>query len=79
MQTSYKIILACGLAIISFSSVSGQDCATQIIPPVLSEAARASMEEKRAAAAADYEKAPKTTSWTCSFVTFDSNTSLHKE
>ena len=58
MQTSYKIILACGLAIISFSSVSGQDCATQIIPPVLSEAARASMEEKLAAAAADYEKAP---------------------
>ncbi len=58
MQTSYKIILCCGLAIISFSRLLGQDCATQIIPPVLSEAARASMEEKRAAAAADYEKAP---------------------
>ena len=79
MQTFNKIILCCGLAIISFSSVLGQECATQIVPPVLSEAARTSMEEKRAAAKADYEKAPKTTSWTCSFVTFDSNTSLHKE
>ncbi|MDX2067122.1 MAG: hypothetical protein SFV55_01790 [Haliscomenobacter sp.] len=58
MQTSYKIILACGLAIISFSSVSGQDCATQIVPPVLSVAARTSMEEKLATAKAGYELAP---------------------
>jgi len=58
MQTFNKIILCCGLAIISFSKIQGQDCATQIIPPVLSEAARASMEEKRAAAKAAYELAP---------------------
>ena len=58
MQTSSKIILCCGLAIISLSGVLGQDCATQIVPPVLSEAARASMEEKRAAAKAAYEIAP---------------------
>ena len=58
MQTVNQIILCCGLAIISFSRVQGQDCSTQIVPPVLSEAARASMEEKRAAAKAAYEIAP---------------------
>lgn len=58
MQTSYKIILTCGLAIIRFSSVSGQDCAPQIVPPVLSEAVRTSMEEKLATAKAGYELAP---------------------
>lgn len=58
MQTSSKIILCCGLAIICFSRVPAQDCATQIVPPVLSEAARASMEEKRTAAKAAYELAP---------------------
>ena len=58
MQTSYKIILACGLAIISFFRAPAQDCATQIVPPVLSEAARTSMEEKLATAKAGYELAP---------------------
>jgi tetratricopeptide (TPR) repeat protein len=58
MQTFFKIILCCGLTIISFSSVPGQDCATQIVPPVLSEAARTSMEEKLATAKAAYELAP---------------------
>ena len=58
MQTFSKIILCYCLAIISLSGVLGQDCTTQIIPPVLSEAARTSMEEKRAAAKAAYETAP---------------------
>lgn len=58
MQTFNKIILCCGLAIISFSSIQGQDCATQIVPPVLTEAARVSMEEKLATAKAAYELAP---------------------
>lgn len=58
MQTFSKIILCCCLAIISLSRVPGQDCATQIIPPVLSEAARTSMEEKMATAKAGYELAP---------------------
>lgn len=58
MQTFNKIILGCGLAIISFSRILGQDCATQIVPPVLSEAARTSIEEKLATAKAGYELAP---------------------
>ncbi|WP_421800562.1 tetratricopeptide repeat protein [Haliscomenobacter sp.] len=58
MQSFSKIILSCGLSILSFSSLLSQDCATQIVPPVLSEAARSSMEEKLAAAKAAYELAP---------------------
>lgn len=58
MQAFSKIILSCVLTVISLSGALGQNCAPQIIPPVLSEAARTSMEEKRAAAKADYEKSP---------------------
>ena len=58
MQTFNKIILCCGLAIICLSEMLARDCATQIVPPVLTEAARTSMEEKRAAAKAAYELAP---------------------
>lgn len=58
MQTFNKIILCCGIAVISFFRMQGQDCATQIVLPVLSEAARSSMEEKLAAAKAAYELAP---------------------
>lgn len=58
MQAFNHLILNCGLAVISLSSAVAQDCATQIIPPVLSEAARTSMEEKLATAKAGYELAP---------------------
>lgn len=58
MQTFNKVILSYGLTIISFSRVLGQDCATQIVPPVLSEAARTSIEEKLATAKSGYELAP---------------------
>lgn len=58
MQTFSKIILCCGIAVISFFRMQAQDCATQIVPPVLSEAARTSMEEKLATAKAGYELAP---------------------
>jgi tetratricopeptide (TPR) repeat protein len=58
MQAFDKIILGLGLSLLSLSKTLGQDCATQIIPPVLSEVARRSMEEKLAEAKADYEKAP---------------------
>lgn len=58
MQLFHKMIFCCGLAIVSLSKAMGQDCATQIMPPVLSEAARAGMEEKLAVAKADYDKTP---------------------
>ncbi len=58
MQAFNHLILNCGLAVISLSTAVAQDCATQIIPPVLSEAARTSMEEKLATAKAGYELAP---------------------
>lgn len=58
MQVFHKMIFCSGLAIVSLAKVVSQDCATQIIPPVLSEAARAGMEEKLAVAKADYEKSP---------------------
>lgn len=58
MQLLHKMIFCSGLAIVSLAKVVGQDCVTQIIPPVLSEAARAGMEEKLAVAKVDYEKAP---------------------
>lgn len=57
MQTPFRVICSFGL-IISLSTAFGQDCSTQIIPPVLSEAARTSMEEKLAAAKSAYENAP---------------------
>lgn len=58
MQTFNKIILCCGITVISFFRMQAQDCATKIVPPVLSEAARSSMEEKLATAKAGYELAP---------------------
>lgn len=58
MQTFRNIILSCSTVIISLSGVLGQDCATKIVPPVLSEATRTSMEEKLATAKAGYELAP---------------------
>ena len=46
------------LATIASKPAQSQDCATKIIPPVLSEAARKTMEEKLIAAKADVDKAP---------------------
>lgn len=40
------------------TSTQAQDCAQRIVPPVLSEAARKGMEEKLAAAKADYDQNP---------------------
>lgn len=59
MKTLYNLIFNCSLIITClYTTAKGQDCATQIIPPVLSEAARTSMEEKLGAAKADYDKNP---------------------
>lgn len=49
--------MACAITITSKPAQS-QDCATTIILPVLSEVARKTMEEKRIAAKADFDKAP---------------------
>jgi len=58
MQTAYRVLFNCFLFLCSIFTAQSQDCATQIIPPVLSEAARTSMEEKLAAAKSAYESAP---------------------
>ena len=59
----YRVMRKWALAIFCVATITSkpaqsQDCATNIIPPVLSEATRKGMEEKRIAAKADFEKNP---------------------